>query len=310
MQPELTCGAPVCRPDTLSYRSRAVERVIRAMHESLGEPLSLRGMARIALLSPYHFNRVFRQITGIPPFQFLTALRLEAAKRLLFTTQRSVTDVCFDAGYNSLGSFITRFTHLVGQSPRHLRRLKQDGASGLEQLAARGANKTSDGAVPVAVCGRVKGPESFAGRVFVGLFPEPIPQGRPVGCAILTGPGRYVIEGVPDGVYYVLALGVPRAGGPRGYILGEDSFRGRAGPVMVRGGRATGPTAVVLRPALLTDPPILVTVPFLLRGARTAVDSAACPSLVANGPCDSADGGGIDWCGISNRGEEERIRGR
>src|SRR5438552_3162102 len=104
-----------CRPDTLSHRNRAVERVIQMMHERLDEPLCLRTLARIAFLSPYHFHRIFRQITGIPPSQFLTALRLQTAKGLLLTTPRSVTDVCFDVGYNSLGSFITRFTQLVGR---------------------------------------------------------------------------------------------------------------------------------------------------------------------------------------------------
>src|SRR5215471_21715534 len=103
-----------------------VERVIRAMRERIYQPLSLEDMADVAHLSPYHFSRVFHNIIGVPPGEFLAALRLEEAKRLLLTTSLSVTDICFELGYASLGSFTTRFTQLVGVPPRLLRRLAED----------------------------------------------------------------------------------------------------------------------------------------------------------------------------------------
>src|SRR3989442_3586570 len=86
-----------CRPSTsLAYVS-AVEQVIGAMHEHLGESeeLSLRGMAEIAGFSPYHFDRIFRSVTGVSPTEFLAALRLEMAKRLLLTKALRVIDVSF-----------------------------------------------------------------------------------------------------------------------------------------------------------------------------------------------------------------------
>jgi AraC family transcriptional regulator len=79
--------------------------------------LSLRTMAEIAQLSPYHFARTFRRVTGIPPGEIQTTVRLERAKQLLLTTDLSVTGVCFEVGYESLGTFTTRFTQLVGLSP-------------------------------------------------------------------------------------------------------------------------------------------------------------------------------------------------
>src|ERR1700716_965915 len=100
------CQMRDVRPATTAAHHEAVERVIQTMHDRLDEPLTLHEMSRIAYISPYHFNRIFRQITGIPPNQFFYALRLETAKRLLLTTNTSVTDVCFDVGYNSLGTFI------------------------------------------------------------------------------------------------------------------------------------------------------------------------------------------------------------
>src|SRR5260370_25122277 len=102
---------------------RAVERVISAMRRRLDENLSLKEMADIAYMSPFHFNRIFRQLTGVPPCQFLSALRLESARRLLRTTELKVTEICFEVGYTSLGTFIRRFSDLLGASPRSLRRL-------------------------------------------------------------------------------------------------------------------------------------------------------------------------------------------
>ncbi len=308
METDMTRRPAACRPDTLSHRSRAVERVIQAMRERLDEALSLHDLARIARMSPFHFNRVFGQITGIPPSQFLAALRLEAAKRLLLLTDRSVTDVCFDVGYNSLGSFITRFTQMVGRSPRHLRGLRRTGESCRQQPPHPGSNPRPPGEAHGVLHGRVSGPESFLGRVFVGLFPTPIPQARPVACTVLSEPGAFVIERIPDGVYHVLALGVPGAAGLRAYALCEDTLRGRAGPVVVHGSHSAGPTAVSLRPARLTDAPILVALPFLLHGPCPAAVLAPlmAPSTAEAPGAGPSAGETQEVAGQDGGGEERR----
>src|SRR5205085_11146418 len=79
--------------DTTAAHREAVERVILKMYDHLADPFSLSEMARTACISPFHFDRIFHDITGIPAVQFLYALRIEAAKRLLLTTSLSVTDV-------------------------------------------------------------------------------------------------------------------------------------------------------------------------------------------------------------------------
>ena len=104
----------------------AVERVVATMRERLGEALTLQDLADVAHLSPYYFARVFRDMTGIPPAEYLAALRVQEAKRLLLTTQASVTDVCFEVGYTGLGTFTARFARLVGVSPGRLRRRAED----------------------------------------------------------------------------------------------------------------------------------------------------------------------------------------
>ncbi len=80
-------------------------------------PLDVPAMARAALMSPAHFSRRFRAAYGETPYSYLMTRRIERAKALLRLGELSVTDVCMAVGCTSLGSFSTRFTELVGESP-------------------------------------------------------------------------------------------------------------------------------------------------------------------------------------------------
>jgi AraC-like DNA-binding protein len=84
--------------------------------------VTLADAAAAAHLSPWHFLRLFREAFGETPHQFLTRLRIERARYLLTVTRRSVTDVCLDVGFSSLGSFSTLFSRRVGLSPAAFRR--------------------------------------------------------------------------------------------------------------------------------------------------------------------------------------------
>ncbi len=116
---------PACRENTLASHRRAVERVITSARERLCEPISLRDMSRVAYISTFHFNRVFHQVTGLPPAKFISAMRLDEAKRLLLNTHMSITDICFEVGYNSLSTFTRLFTQRVGLGPREFRYLAE-----------------------------------------------------------------------------------------------------------------------------------------------------------------------------------------
>jgi AraC-like DNA-binding protein len=87
-----------------------------------GEPVSLAEAARVACLSPFHFQRLFTRAFGESPHRFLTRRRIELAKRLLAADHLSVTEVCFEAGYSSLGSFSAKFHAMVGRPPSAYRR--------------------------------------------------------------------------------------------------------------------------------------------------------------------------------------------
>ncbi|TMC47964.1 MAG: helix-turn-helix transcriptional regulator [Chloroflexi bacterium] len=85
------------------------------------EPLDVDDMARAAHLSRAHFIRQFRRAFGESPHAHLLTRRLERAAAMLRTTDRSVADICFSVGGQSVGSFTTTFTRTYGMSPRAYR---------------------------------------------------------------------------------------------------------------------------------------------------------------------------------------------
>ena len=81
------------------------------------EPLDVAQLARAARLSQAHFSREFRRAFGETPHQYLLTRRLERAAALLRNTDRSVADICFTVGLQSVGSFTTSFGRTFGLSP-------------------------------------------------------------------------------------------------------------------------------------------------------------------------------------------------
>jgi AraC family transcriptional regulator len=263
-------ATPVFREDaahhvTLAAHTQAVERAIQAMHTHLHEVLTLEDLASVAYLSSSHFHRVFHRLIGIPPGEFLSALRLQAARRLLLTTPLSVTDICFEVGYTSIGSFTSRFTHLVGLSPRLLRQR----ADAFEPLAGEhaGRSPTPPSGLPGnnALLGWIAAPATFRGTIYVGLFPSPIPQGAPVRCTTLRSSGWYLLHDVPDGVYHLRAAAFPVAADLHSALLpGEKQLVGNnASPLVIRHGQVAGDPDLVLHPPRLTDPPLVMGLPLL-----------------------------------------------
>jgi AraC-like DNA-binding protein len=84
------------------------------------EPLDVPAMAREALMSPAHFSRKFRAAYGETPYSYLMTRRIERAKALL-RQGVTVTDACVTVGCTSLGSFSSRFTEIVGETPSQYR---------------------------------------------------------------------------------------------------------------------------------------------------------------------------------------------
>jgi AraC-like DNA-binding protein len=89
---------------------------------NFNERVSLADTAALAGISPFYFHRLFAEAFNETPHEFVTRLRIDHAKKLLLAGNHSVTDICLDAGYESLGSFSARFHSLTGLSPAAFRR--------------------------------------------------------------------------------------------------------------------------------------------------------------------------------------------
>jgi AraC-like DNA-binding protein len=99
-------------------------RLLRArdtMDRSYAQPLDIPALARVAHVSEAHFIRTFRATFGETPHRYLQRRRVERAMFLLVQTDRSITDICFDVGFASLGTFSRTFRAIVGMSPSQYR---------------------------------------------------------------------------------------------------------------------------------------------------------------------------------------------
>jgi AraC-like DNA-binding protein len=105
-------------------RSVTFQRLCRArdlLHET-SDPISVAGLAEQAGMSQFHFIRQFEAVFGSTPHQLRIQARIERAKHMLQRDRASVTEVCMDIGFSSLGSFSSSFARRVGMSPSDYRR--------------------------------------------------------------------------------------------------------------------------------------------------------------------------------------------
>jgi len=239
----------------------AVERVIKYMYANLADEITLDDMARTAMFSKFHFSRLFRAVTGLSPGRFLSAVRLQAAKRMLISTTMSVTEICFCAGYNSVGTFSSRFAALVGVSPTVYR--YNDGY--ISQLFVN-VRRNDWGSSSSTLGGRLIAPSREPGElVFVGVFPDPIIQGKPIRYAICDDLSKaFRLDGIPAGTWYLLSYSFTQ--GDNSALLNpvHDNLSPLVavhGPITVKSRLPLRPVDMVMRPMRMIDPPVLLAVP-------------------------------------------------
>jgi AraC-like DNA-binding protein len=109
-------------------RLRRARDLLREVREPSPSIPDLAGQLQ---MSPFHFIRQFEATFGVTPHQFRIQFRLDLAKRLLATGQYSVTDVCMQVGFSSLGSFSALFTRRVGETPSAYRQRVRSMSPGL-----------------------------------------------------------------------------------------------------------------------------------------------------------------------------------
>jgi len=97
--------------------NRRLLRARDAMDRAYAEPLNVSAVAAVAHISPAHFSRTFRAVFGETPHRYLQRRRVERSMFLLRETDRSITDICLDVGFSSLGTFSRTFREIVGETP-------------------------------------------------------------------------------------------------------------------------------------------------------------------------------------------------
>jgi len=277
----------VVRESTTRLHYESVKRAIAEMRRQMGQPLSLRSLAKIGFASPYHFTRTFRSVTGLPPLHFLSALRLDAARTLLLHTRSKVIDICYDVGYSSVGTFTRRFTGSFGVSPRQFRALAQSPRHAIrhqQSLPAAHAG-LADGR---GFSGHVMVPSGFEGLVCVGLFSAPITQSKPLACAIAAPNGDYHLQDAPEGKSFLFALGMELPIQARDCFCHDSVLRAGGQAIGISENDVSGDTDLILRAPLPTDPPILLFLADLMQktkvGQRKDNSAVSLPDLSAMFP--------------------------
>jgi AraC-like DNA-binding protein len=118
-----------------------LRRVRDRIDREYAQPLDVEALARDAHMSPGHFSRQFRLAYGESPYSYLMTRRIERAMALLRRGDLNVTEVCFEVGCSSLGTFSTRFTELVGTPPSDYRRHAARATVGMPPCVAKRVTK-------------------------------------------------------------------------------------------------------------------------------------------------------------------------
>lgn len=139
-----TWGAGMLKPmpsnDAHAHRLHELVKLRRVrdrIDREFSQPLTVADLAGGVNMSAGHFSRQFRQAYGESPYSYLMTRRIERAMTLLRQGELSVTEVCFEVGCSSLGTFSTRFTELVGVPPSVYRAQTEHVASGLSPCLAK-----------------------------------------------------------------------------------------------------------------------------------------------------------------------------
>ena len=111
------------------------------MDREYARPLDVEALARDAHMSAGHFSREFKRAYGESPYSYLMTRRIERAMALLRRGDLSVTEVCFEVGCSSLGTFSSRFTELVGMPPSAYRRKEASATAGMAPCVAKQVTK-------------------------------------------------------------------------------------------------------------------------------------------------------------------------
>lgn len=253
--------------DISCKHNEAIQRAIQVIHNEYNRILTIQELADCAQYSRYHFERIFQNEIGISPGQFLAAMRIEKAKHLLLKSSLKISEVSSQIGYVSLATFSRRFKSYVGPSPSQYRNCLSQVQLDLDHLNRIMDYQSKDWKEEVPLQGEVFGPSHLDGIILVGLFSSSLFKGEPFSYTLLRRPGLYSIPlmDVPDGEYHLNSVAFRRKGNLLSYLLPDHFLKTRnESKIMIKNGKAYRSPSLFLREALPTDPPISISIPYLI----------------------------------------------
>lgn len=189
----------------MSASGRDLAEILREMRRDPAADFSTSAAAQRLGTSPQRLIQQFRRLTGVSPLRFRAAIRIDAAKHLLATSDLPVTEVAARCGYDSLGTFVRTFHAMVGISPTGFRHSASDGGSTLAGFTLGG-----DEFDEIRVAGIVPNPRpDRAMLVALGLFHNAIPVSRPLAGAVFLGCGRFLLPAPASGPLHLLGFAIP-----------------------------------------------------------------------------------------------------
>ncbi|MCT1902593.1 helix-turn-helix domain-containing protein [Oceanobacillus sojae] len=248
-------------------QDKAVQDAILFIQQNLDKNLSLSTLAKEAAYSPYHFSRMFKRQVGTSPMYFISSLRLQLAKKLLLDTAFPIRDIGLEVGQQSLGTFTTRFTNSIGMSPASFRATRQHSEEYMTHLKQKRSENTIVNASSFQqLSGSIQTEEAFNGIIFAGLFPKPIPEGLPVRGTLLMHSDSFHITNIPVGTYFLMATAVSWEMDSKTILIPRETLRARHPyPICIDGKRSLPETHLIMRKPEITDPPILISLPLLMK---------------------------------------------
>ena len=255
-QPPSTYPFRVTQTSVAPLAGPCLTSVLDLARDRHAEGLGVADLADHAGYSPFHFTRMFSAAVGLSPGQYLTALRIDSAKRLLLADSDPVIDIATAVGFDSLSSFSRRFRTTVGIPPAALRKLA-------DQVADRPPRpfRLVDETRPSIVVRPRLADGCTDGVLWLGWFPLPAPVGLPLG-GVLVEAGQDVRLPIAEGAPWLLGFHVPASDDVLGQLTPEQPVV-TAHPTPITSGSGEpvvldfGPAANVAGVPLLTALPSL-----------------------------------------------------
>lgn len=251
-------------PDRNRLHPAVLRSVVDLMRRGLFDDLTTDDLADHAGYSRFHFSRLFTGATGVPPGRYLSALRMDAAKRLLLTDSAAVIDIAATVGFDSLSSFSRRFDAMVGVPPGRFRRL----ADTLGDHTFAPFRLSDDREPPVIIRPHLD-PGTCPNRpmtLWIGWFPQPVPFGLPAAGMLATTVDEMQLPLSP-GNPWLLSVALPLHADPDEQLAPDHPLVARApGPV-------NSPVTIDLHygRSAAPGPPMLPALPSLSPIAHTAI---------------------------------------